>query len=163
MNKAVWSAVTALGLLVGASPAAAQLATQDINAIVNINSVARLTVSGDVNFPDTDPDAFPTMTAPPVTVSARARVAPGTSLTVTVEAGNAHFDPTSLTIPVNTLEWTVSGAPFVDGTMDTTPVSLGNWTGPGNQSTTQTYSLPNLWSYAPGVHTVVLTYTLSTP
>jgi hypothetical protein len=41
--------------------------------------------------------------------------------------------------------------------------TVASWTGPANQNGTQTYSLPNLWSYAPGVHTVILTYTLATP
>jgi len=163
MKKAVWSALAAAALVAIATPANAQLATHQINATVNINNLARLDVSGDVNFPDTDPDLVPIMTAAAVTVSARARVAPSQDLIVTVEAANDFFDPATMTIPVNTLNWTVGAAPFVDGTMSTSPVTLANWTGPSNQSTSQTYSLPNLWSYAPGVHTVVLTYTLATP
>lgn len=163
MKKAVWGAIAAAALVAAASPASAQLATTQINAVVNINNLARLSVSGDVNFPDTDPDVLPIMTAPPVTVSARARVLPTQDLIVTVEAANDWFDPATQTIAVNALDWTVSGAPWADGTMSTSPVTLATWTGPANQSTTQTYSLPNLWSYAPGVHTVVLTYTLATP
>jgi hypothetical protein len=45
----------------------------------------------------------------------------------------------------------------------TTPQTVASWTGPNSQSGTQTYSLPNLWSYAPGTHTVILTYTLANP
>lgn len=163
MKKAVWSAVAA-SLIAVASPASAQsLATAQINATVNVNSAAKLEVSGDVNFPDQDPDVVPIMTAAALTVSARARVATTQDLIVTVEAGNDHFDAATQTIPVNTLEWTVGAAPWSNGTMSTSPVTLAAWTGPANQSTSQTYTLPNLWTYAPGVHVVVLTYTLATP
>lgn len=163
MKKAVWTAIAAGALVAFASPASAQLATAQINATVTINNLAKLEVSGDVNFPDQDPDVVNPMSAPDITVSARARVAPTQDLVVTVEAANDWFDPATQTIPVNTLTWTVSGAPWSGGTMNTSPVTLAQWTGPANQSTTQTYSLPNLWSYAPGTHTVVLTYTLATP
>ena len=163
MKKAVWSALTAAAFIAMADPANAQSATANINATVNVNNRATLVISGDVIFADTDPDAFPTMSAPAITVSARARVVPTQDLQVTVIAGNAHFDPATTTIPVAGLTWTVSGAPFVPGTMSSvTPAQVATWQGPASQSGTQTYSLPNLWTYAPGAHTVVLTYTLAT-
>jgi hypothetical protein len=164
MKKAVWSAVTVAAFLTCASPASAQLATQNVNATVTVGTLARLTVTGGpVTFADSDPDVVLNIVAAPVTVSARARVAPTTSLTVTVVADDTHFDPATDTIPVGNLSWTVSGAPWVNGTMSTTAQTLANWTGPANQSTSQTYSLVNSWLYAPGTHTVVLTYTLATP
>jgi hypothetical protein len=163
MKKALWSAAAAVAFLASASTASAQLATQQINATININSLARLTVSGDVLFADADPDVVATLTAPAITVTARARVQPTENLVVTVVAGNAYFDTTS-TIPVSGLTWTATGAVFANGTMSsTTPQTVASWTGPNSQSGTQTYSLPNLWSYAPGTHTVILTYTLANP
>jgi hypothetical protein len=164
MTKAVWSAVAAVALLALATPASAQLATDQITVTVNISNLAKLEVSGDVNFPDTDPDLLASMTAPAITVGARARIAPSQDLIVTVQADNDFFDPATSTIPVNSLTWTATGSAFVDGAMSAaSAVTLASWTGPANQSGTQTYSLPNLWSYAPGTHVVVLTYTLTTP
>jgi hypothetical protein len=164
MKKAVWSAVTAVAFLACAGTASAQLATQNINATVNINNLARLDVSGDVNFPDTDPDLFATMSAPAITVGARARISPSQDLIVTVQAAADYFDVGTSTIPVTGLTWTATGSAFSNGSMlAASPVTLAAWTGPANQSGTQTYTLPNLWSYAPGTHTVVLTYTLTTP
>jgi hypothetical protein len=164
MRKAVWSAVTAAAFLICASPASAQLAQANVNATVTVGNLARLTITGGpIDFPDSDPDTVPTIVSAPVDVSARARVAPATSLSVTVVASATHFDTSTNTIPVSNMTWTVSGAPFVAGTMSTTAQPLGNWTGPGNQTTTQTYSLVNSWAYAPGTYSVTLTYTLATP
>ena len=165
MKTAFWSALTVAAVLLTASPASAQPVSQNINATVNVNSLARLDVSGDVVFPDTDPDLFATMSAPAITVAARARVAPSQDLVVTVIAAADFFDPGTSTIPVAGLSWTATGSAFVaGGAMSTsTPQAVAAWTGPANQSGTQTYSLPNLWSYAPGTHSVQLTYTLATP
>jgi hypothetical protein len=40
---------------------------------------------------------------------------------------------------------------------------VGAWTGSGNQTGTQTYSLANSWTYATGTYTAALTYTLTVP
>ena len=37
------------------------------------------------------------------------------------------------------------------------------WTGPGARSGTQTYSLPNSWTYTVGSYTTTLNYTLTAP
>lgn len=164
MKKAAWSAVTAVALLACASTASAQttIATQPIDAIVNVGNQARLIVTGPVTFADQDPDLVATLVAAPISVTARARVQPTDDLTVTVVAEDAHFDPTTLTIPVGGMTWTATGTGFVGGTMSAaTPQTVGAFVGPSNNSGTQTFSLPNLWSYAPGTHTVVLTYTLT--
>ena len=47
--------------------------------------------------------------------------------------------------------------------MSTTAVSLGSWTGSGNQSGTQTYTLDNSWSYNTGNYGTTVTYTLTAP
>lgn len=167
MKKAVWSAVAAAGLLAVASSASAQPPVNaNINATVNVSARAVLDISGDVNFLDADPDLITTLTSNTITVGARARVAPTTSLTVTVVAASAFFDADS-TIPVGAMQWTATGSAFTPHSgsfmSSGTPVTVAGWTGPANQSGTQTFTLPNSWSYAPGVHTVVLTYTLATP
>jgi hypothetical protein len=164
MKKAVWSAAAAAAFLACASTAHAQLATASIQATVVVGNQARLTVGGDISFPDSDPDSVTSIPASaPVSISARARVAPTQGLVVTVEASDTHFDPVTTTIPVSALTWTVGGAPFIAGTMSDTPVNLASWSGPSNQSGTQNYVLANSWAYAPGSYAVTLTYTLATP
>jgi hypothetical protein len=165
MKKAVWSAAAAI--LIYSTPALAQttLATANLTATATVGNQARLTLGGGpVDFPDTDPDLFTTITAAAVTVQARARVAPTTTVNLTVIAGATHFDPATSTIPVGNLSWTVSGAPFQAGTMSSvTQQPLASWSGPAAHTGDQTYTLQNLWSYAPGSYSLLLTYTLSTP
>jgi hypothetical protein len=168
MKRTLSSALATAALLVFASSASAQttLATQNVIAQVTVGNQARLTVAGGpVTFADSDPDTVPVVAAgAPVTVTARARVAPATQLNVTVSAGAGFFDLATSTIPVTALEWTVGGAAsFVGGVMDTTEQSVAQWNGPASQNGTQNYTLNNSWNYAPGVHSVTLTYTLSTP
>jgi hypothetical protein len=167
MKKAVWSAAAAAAILMCSTSAFAQttLQTANLTATATVGNQARLTLGGGpVDFPDTDPDLLATITAADVTVAARARVAPATVVNLTVLAGATHFDPVSQTIPVGNLSWTVSGAPFVPGTMSSaTQQGLASWTGPASHNGSQTYTLQNLWSYAPGSYSLTLTYTLATP
>jgi hypothetical protein len=166
MKKAVWSAAAAAAILMFATSAYAQttVATATLTATATVGNQARLTLTGVVDFPDTDPDTLALITAAPVTVQARARVAPTTLVSLTVQAGATHFDPATSTIPVGNLSWTVSGAPFVAGTANNAVAqALGSWSGPANHTGSQTYRLQNLWSYAPGSYSLVLNYTLSTP
>ena len=168
MKKTVSGALAAAAVVVFAASADAQttLATQNVNATVTVGNQARLTVTGGpVTFADSDPDTVnPIPAGAPVSVTARARVAPTQQLDVTVSAATAFFDPGTDTIPVTGLLWTAGGAPsFANGAMATTETSLATWTGPGNQAGTQSYTLANAWTYAPGTWTVVLRYTLSTP
>lgn len=166
MKKAVWSAAAVLGILALAATAGAQT-TQDVNATVTVGQYARLTVTGGpINFGDADPDSVPSIVAAPVSVSARARVAPSAAVSVTVVASNDYFDHASGTtlIPVSNMTWTASAADFdTTGTMSTTAQQVAAWTGPANKTGDQTYSLLNSWSYPVGAHTIVLTYTLVVP
>jgi hypothetical protein len=168
MKKTVSGALAAAAVVVFAASADAQttLATQNVNATVTVGNQARITVTGGpVLFADSDPDLVnPIPAGAPVSVTARARVAPTQQLNVTVSANNAFFDAGTDTIPVTGLLWTVGGAPsFLAGAMATTETNVAQWTGPANQAGTQAYTLANSWSYAPGTWTVILRYTLSTP
>lgn len=166
MKKAVWSAVAALAFAASANVAQAQTthATATINANVTVNTLARLTVSGDVNFLDTDPDTNPTVVSAPINVDARARVASTTVLQVTIAAERAFFDAATSTIPVTNVSWDAPGAFFQDGVLNAaTAQLLANWTGPAQRQSSQTYSLVNSWAYAPGSYSMQLTYTLVTP
>jgi hypothetical protein len=68
------------------------------------------------------------------------------------------------TIGVSNLTWAVTGSGYQAGTSNkTTAQTVGSWTGPGNTLGTQTFSLPNSWTYATGTYTVTLNYTLTAP
>ena len=158
--------MTAAAVLLSAGVAGAQttLGSQNVTATAFVGNQARLTVTGTVTFPDSDPDTVPSIPATgPVSVAARARVAPSTQLDVTVRAGSSFFDPGTDSIPATALSWTASGAPFVGGSMATTDQSVATWTGPANQTGDQNYSLTNAWTYVPGTYNLTLIYTLSTP
>ena len=67
-------------------------------------------------------------------------------------------------IPASAITWTATGTGFLAGTLSKlTPVSVGQWTGSGVRSGTQTFSFLNSWTYATGTYTCVLTYTLTGP
>jgi hypothetical protein len=169
MKRTITGGLAAAAVVVFATAADAQttLLQQNVLARVTVGNQARLTVAGGpVDFADSDPDTVdPIPAGAPVSVSARARMLPGTLLNVTVSASAAFFDPGTDTIPVTGLLWTAAGAPSfaASGAMDTTEQSVASWTGPANQAGTQNYTLANSWDYAPGLWQVTLRYTLSTP
>ena len=77
MRKAVWSAAAAIALLcVGSTPAYAQLDTEQITATAVVAARGRITLTGTINFPDTDPFLSANINAAPLAVQALARVAP---------------------------------------------------------------------------------------
>jgi hypothetical protein len=165
MKKAVWSAAAALALMcVCSTPAYAQLDTEQITATAVVAARGRITLTGAVNFPDTDPFLSPTINAAPLAVQALARVAPGAGVSLTVQAGGNFVSGTD-TIAIGNLSWSTTGGGFTaTGTMsDTTAQPVGGWTGPGAHNGSQTYTLVNDWAYAPGNYSVTLTYTLTTP
>jgi hypothetical protein len=165
MRKAVWSAAGSLALIcVCSTPAYAQLDTETINATAIVAARGRITLTGAINFPDTDPFISPTINAAALSVQALARVAPGAGVSLTVQAGGNFVSGTDQ-IAIGSLSWTTTGAGFTGtGTMSSaTAQSVGVWTGPGAHTGAQTYTLVNDWAYAPGNYSVTLTYTLTTP
>lgn len=168
MTKAVWSGVfTAAAVVLFSSQAYAQAATAGATVTVSatVNAKAKLTVgSGSVTFNDADPDVTPLLTATgAVSLDVKARTGSASSVTLTVQSGGDLTNLSSDTIPIASLTWTATGTNFVAGTMGTTAVSLGSWTGGGNFSGSQTYKLLNSWSYTTGTYTATITYTLTAP
>jgi hypothetical protein len=155
---------TAAVVLFSSSAAYAQLATQNINATAVVAARGRITLTGAINFPDTDPFTNPTINAAPLSVQALARVAPGAGVSLTVQAGG-DFVSGGDSIAIGNLSWATAGAGYnATGTMSSaTAQPVGNWTGPGARTGTQTYTLVNDWAYAPGNYSVTLTYTLTSP
>jgi hypothetical protein len=167
MKKAVWSGVVvATGLMLMASSANAQQTdTKSINVQVNVNARAKLTLGTNaISFTDADPDSTPTFTSSAVSVDVKARTTANGNVTLTVIADGPFENATGNTIDLATLTWTATGTNFVPGTSsDWTAQSVGSWTGSGNRSGTNTYSLPNSWAYATGTYQVQLNYTLTAP
>lgn len=167
MRKTLWKVglTTAAVVLLSSSSAYAQLATANINATAVVGARGRITLTGAIAFPDTDPFGNPTINAAPLGVQALARVAVGAGVSLTVQAGGNFTSGATDTIPIGNLSWsTAGGAGFnATGTMGTTAQPVGSWTGPGAHNANQTYTLMNDWAYAPGNYTVQLTYTLTSP
>lgn len=151
-------------LLMSSSAFAQSTATASLSVTVNVAARARLTLSApSITFIDQDPASVATLSATPLTVDVSARTGAASNVTLTVLATGDLTSGTN-TIPVNTLAWTVGGAGFAAGTSSaSTAQSVGAWVGSGARSGTQTYTLPNSWSYAVGTYTTTLNYTLTAP
>jgi hypothetical protein len=167
MMKAVWSATiaTAAVMLVSTSVYAQTIQTGSINVTANVAAKAKLSLSAaSITFADADPDVTPTMVASAVTIDVKARTTAAANVTLTVLASGDLVSGAD-TIGIGGLTWAATGSGYqATGTSNkTTAQTLGSWTGSGSPSGTQTYSLPNSWTYATGTYTVTLNYTLSVP
>jgi hypothetical protein len=167
MKKAAWNVVmTAAAVLVFTGTAAAQAgatATGTVNVSMNVNARAKLSFDRtNVTFSDRDPDAFSTIDATPLDVTVKARTGSASVASLTVLA-SGDLTGTGGTIPVGQLSWTGTGS-LVGGTASgATAQTVGSWTGSGNRTEQQTYSLVNSWDYATGSYSVTMTYTLTVP
>jgi hypothetical protein len=148
---------------IAAGWAATDQQTLTVNA--TIADKAKLTLGvGAINFPDADPDSVPSVAAPenPVSVTVKAHTGNSSTVTLTVQA-NGDLDSGGGTIAISNVTWTASGSGFAAGTMDTSPVAAGSWTGSGNRSGSFSYFLANSWSYPKGNYTQTVVYTLTAP
>ncbi len=167
MMKAVWSGIAAAGPVVGFSATAyAQVVSTPLTVTVNVNAKAKLTLDvGAIAFADADPDVTAVMTSPDVvTIHVKARTSSGSNVTLTMQADGDLVSGVTDVINIGGLSWTATGAGYVAGTANKGAAqSVGLWTGSGNPSGTNTFSLPNSWSYATGAYHATLTYTLTVP
>ncbi|HSL24368.1 MAG TPA: hypothetical protein VK886_22730 [Vicinamibacterales bacterium] len=163
MRTLFFSIVAALGLL--ALPAPAADLTQAVMATASISALAKLTISpATLLFPDSDPDITPLIAAAsgPVSISAKARTAPGGQVTLTLLA-NDDLRSGMDVIAIDALRWSATGPGFLSGTASrTTAQTVGRWGASGQYSGTQSFVLANDWTQAAGTYTVTLTYTLAT-
>lgn len=163
MMKAVWSglATVAAVLAVSSSAFAQASANGSIGVTANVAAKAKLTLgTAAIVFADADPDAVPVMTATAFNIDVKARASGAVTLTV---LASGDLTAGASTIPISSLTWTATGGGFQAGTSDkTTAQTVGSWAS-GSPSGTQTYSLPNSWTYATGTYTVTLNYTLTAP
>jgi len=165
MIKAVWTgAVAAAAILLLSSPVSAQQTdTKTVSVNATVNARAKLTLgSAAITFADADPDVTPTLTATAFSVDVKARTTAAGTVSLTVSAPN--FTSGSDSIPIGNLQWTATGTAFATpGTMSTSAISAGSWTGSGNQAGTHTYTLANSWAYNTGSYGTTITYTLTAP
>ena len=164
MKKAVWSGLAAVAavLVMSTSAFAQASANASVAVTANVNAKAKLTLgTASITFADADPDTTPTMTATAFSIDVKARASGAVTLTV---LASGDLTATGGTIPISSLTWTATGSGFQNGTSDkTTAQTVGSWAASGSPSGTQTFSLPNSWTYATGTYTVTLNYTLTAP
>lgn len=118
-----------------------------------------------LNFPDQDPDGFPSVSADvnPLSVTSSARTGSNSTATMTCLAGGDLVSGTH-SIPISNMSWTSSGSGYLPGTMSRTIAqNAGSWRGPGQYTGTFTYFLTNLWSYVIGNYSTTISYTLNAP
>ena len=149
---------------IAAGWAATDQQTLTINATVA--DKAKLTLgTAAISFPDADPDSTPSIAAPenPVSVTVKAHAGTGSLVTLTVQANGNLGSGIDDTIAISNVTWTAFGSGFVAGTMGTSPVAAGSWTGSGNRSGSFSYFLANRWAYPKGDYTQTVVYTLTAP
>jgi len=155
-----------IGAIALVQPLGAATATSNITLNATVSDTARLIISSAVlTFPNSDPDAVPSIPANEgaVTITARARTSAGSTVTLTLLAA-ADLTSGTNTIAINNMTWTVTGAGFVAGTMNRiTAQSVASWTNSGNRTGTQTFALANSWLYPTGSFSATATYTLTAP
>jgi len=151
-----------------AGPVFGQAASESnvVTATVNIAPLAKLNLSAlSLTFPDTNPDTTPQVAAAsgPLTITARARATPASTVTLTIRALDDLRSGTDV-IPASAVSWTASGNGFVDGTLSAAADrAVGSWPTSGLHSGQQIFLFQNSWSWATGNYTVTLVYTLTAP
>jgi hypothetical protein len=146
----------------------AEVAAQSAPATLSaaIPPMARLSVStNSITFPDADPDLFPHVspTQGPIAITAKARAAQGSVVTLTVQASD-DLRSGVIVLPASFVSWTAAGPGFNGGTLSrASPQIVASWTGSGVRSGTQSYQFENRWTHPSGTYTVTLVFTLSVP
>ncbi len=118
-----------------------------------------------LNFPDQDPDGFPSVSADvnPLSVTSSARTGSSSTTTLTCLASGDLVAGTN-SIPITNMSWTSSGSGYLPGAMSRTIAqNAGSWRGPGQYTGTFSYVLTNLWSYVIGNYSTTINYTLTAP
>ncbi len=156
----------ALVLAACATPAFAQPETATATMTATVSSLARLTVSSTtLTFPDANPDLVPTVVPlqGALSLTTKARATSGSQIVLTMQADDDLRSGLQV-IPASAIGWTSTGDGFTDGTLSkSVPVAVGQWTGSGVRSGTQTLWFRNLWAYATGTYSCTLVYTLTGP
>lgn len=119
-----------------------------------------------ITFPTADPDLAPVVQAQPLIIRYQIRNNDTGGWRLTVLAAGNLIAGASV-IDIGNVSWTASPTPpFQAGTLSqtveqTVASGLGNVQQP--QTGTLTFQLNNLWTYAVGVYTQIIVFTLSAP
>jgi hypothetical protein len=153
-----------ISLAAGLGPAAAQQITDTATLNATFGGLARLSFSSsNISFPDADPDFVPNIPASqgPITITAKARTSPNGAVTLTVQSSDELRSGLN-TIPASHITWTATGPGFTNGTLSAaSPQLVATWTDSGVRTGTQTFFFKNLWTYATGIYTLTMTFTLT--
>jgi hypothetical protein len=159
--------VIILGLLLTSAPVFAAQQAQPLTVNMAVSARAKLTLGvGAINFADADPDTTPSIPATENAVSVTAKIRTGASSTATLthRAGGNLSAGGAITIPINNVSWTATGAGYVAGTMSSSSdVPAASWTGSNSYGGTFSFFIVNSWTYTTGNYTVSATYTLTAP
>ena len=156
---------TVMVAIAWAVPASAQTtATAGLTISASVSAIAKLTVStSTLTFPNTDPDTGGINISPTegvVSIAAKAKSGSNFGVTLTLKADDDSKSGSDV-ITIDKISWTASGTSFVAGTMSRTAQTVASWTGSGNKSGTQTFSMLNSWDYPVGSYTATAVYTLT--
>jgi hypothetical protein len=166
MRLALLAVILLAALVVLAPPAPAASLAQSVSASANIGALAKLALSpASLLFPDADPDVTPFIAASTgaMSLTAKGRTTPGSTLTLTLLAADDLRSGMD-TIPIDALSWTATGAGFVGGTASKSASQpVGSWMNSGVYTGTQTFALANTWTRATGTYSASLVYTLTAP
>jgi len=118
-----------------------------------------------ISFPDAEPDSTPSIPASVNPISVTSNMRTGSSSTSTLSClASGDLASGGNTISIANMSWQVTGSGYVPGTMSRTiGQTAGSWTGPGSRPGEFNYFLANSWSYALGVYSSGVTYTLTAP
>jgi len=165
MGRAIFRAVLVMiGMAAGVMPAAAQQVTDTATLNATFGGLARLTFSTlNITFPDAEPDMVRNVPASqgPITITAKARTSPNGAVTLPVQASDDLRSGVN-TIPASSITWTATGPGFTNGTLSAgSPQLVASWTDSGVHTRSQAFFFRNSWTYATGIYTMTMTFTLS--
>jgi hypothetical protein len=166
MRTRLWIAGATILVAGLTQPVGATSTTGNIPVSATIGAQATLALSlSAVSFPNADPDTTSSIAAAEgaITITTNTRTTAGSTVTLTVLTSD-DLRSGSDTIAIANVTWTTTGTGFSSGWLSkTTAQIVGQWTGPGSRSGTQTYSFANSWTYAAGTYSATATYTLTAP
>ena len=157
--------VLGLFLVTGSVFAVSSPVTLTVNATVS--ATAKLAFDQTtISFPNKDPDTDTSIPSSPASVIITAKAKTGKTSTADLTClATGDLTATGDNIAISNVTWTGSGTGFnATGTMNkTTAQPVAHWTGSGNRSGTNSYSLANSWDYSTGDYTQSVVYTLVAP
>ena len=153
-----------LALLLAQGAAGPQTASATLS--LNLGSHARVALAATtLMFPDADPDLVPSVTAVPqsIEITAKSRTPRNAQVSLTLQAADDLRSGVN-TLPASLIRWAATGSGFVPGTLNRASAqTVATWTGSGVRSGSLSFAFENKWTHPPGIYSVTLIYTMSTP